>query len=38
VPPDHPDHLILAIAAGHEPAFTSDQLHPRLLISLSGSA
>jgi hypothetical protein len=29
VAPDHPDHLIIAIAAGHEPAFASDQLHPR---------
>jgi hypothetical protein len=29
VAPDHPDHLIIAIAAGHEPAFAPDQLHPR---------
>jgi len=27
VPPDHPDYLVIAIAAGHEPAFASDQLH-----------
>ena len=29
MPPDHPDHLVIAIAAGHEPAFASDQLHAR---------
>ena len=23
VPPDHPDHLVIAIAAGYEPAFAS---------------
>jgi hypothetical protein len=28
VPPDHPDHLVVALAAGYEPAFASDQLHP----------
>ena len=28
VPSDHPDHLVIAIAAGYEPAFASDQLHP----------
>jgi len=33
VPPDHPDHLIIAIASGHEPAFASDQLHPRASYS-----
>src|SRR5271166_2960139 len=33
VPPDHPDHLVIAIAAGHEPAFASDQLHPRASYS-----
>ena len=27
VPPDHPDHLVIVIATGHEPAFASDQLH-----------
>ena len=27
VPPDHSDHLVIAIAAGHEPAFASDELH-----------
>ena len=27
VPPDHPDHLVIAIAAGHVTAFASDQLH-----------
>ena len=32
VPPDHPDHLVIAIAAGHEPAFASDQLHPHTLL------
>jgi hypothetical protein len=29
VPPDRPDHLVIAVAAGHEPAFASDELHPR---------
>ena len=24
VPPDHPDHLVIAIAARHEAAFASD--------------
>ena len=33
VPPDHPDHLVIAIAAGHEPAFAPDQLHPRASYS-----
>ena len=33
VPPDHPDHLVVAIAAGHEAAFASDQLHPRASYS-----
>jgi hypothetical protein len=28
VPPDQPDHLVIAVAAGHEPAFAPDQLHP----------
>lgn len=32
VPPDHPDHLVIAIATGHEPAFASDQLHPHTLL------
>src|SRR5437868_11303355 len=38
VPPDHPDHLVIVIAAGHEPAFASDQLHlapPTLAACLS---
>jgi hypothetical protein len=26
VPPDHPDHLVLAVAAGDEPALAPDQL------------
>jgi hypothetical protein len=30
VPPDHPDHLVIAIAAGHEPALAADQLRHRL--------
>ena len=30
--PDHPDHLVIVIAAGHEPAFASDQFHPRPLL------
>ena len=34
VAPDHPHHLVVAVAAGHEPAFASDQLHHR--ISYSG--
>src|SRR5260370_27105207 len=29
VPPDHPDHLVIAIASGHEPALASDQLGHR---------
>jgi len=29
VPPDHPDHLVLAVAAGHEPALAPDQLRHR---------
>src|SRR5262249_44488481 len=29
VPPDHPDHLVIIIASGHEPAFASDQPHSR---------
>jgi len=33
VPPDHPDHLIIAIAAGDEPAFAPDQFHPRASCS-----
>ncbi len=33
VPPDHPDHLVIVIAAGHETAFASDQLHPRASYS-----
>ena len=33
VPPDRPDHLVIAIAAGHEPAFASDQFHPRASYS-----
>ena len=33
VPPDHPDQLVIAVAAGHEPAFASDQLHPRASCS-----
>ena len=31
VPADHPDHLVIVIAAGHVPALASDQLHHRLL-------
>jgi hypothetical protein len=31
--PDHPDHLVIAIAASYEPAFASDQLHPRASCS-----
>ena len=27
VPPDHPDYLVIALAAGHEPALAPDQLH-----------
>ncbi len=30
---DHPDHLVIAIAAGHETAFAPDQLHPRASYS-----
>jgi hypothetical protein len=33
VPPDHPDHLVIAIAARHEAAFASDQFHPRASYS-----
>jgi hypothetical protein len=33
VPPDHPDHLVIAIAARHEAAFASDQFHPRASCS-----
>ena len=33
VPPDHPDHLVIVIAPGHETAFASDQLHPRASYS-----
>jgi hypothetical protein len=33
VSPDHPDHLVIVIAAGHEPAFASDQLHSRASYS-----
>jgi hypothetical protein len=33
VPPDHPDHLVIAIATGYVPAFASDQLHPRASCS-----
>ena len=33
VPPDHPDHLVIVIAARHVPAFASDQLHPRASYS-----
>ena len=29
MPPDHPDHLVIAIAAGHEPALAPDQLRHR---------
>src|SRR5260370_3336754 len=29
VPPDRPDHLVITIAAGHEPALASDQLRHR---------
>jgi hypothetical protein len=29
VPADLPDHLVIAIAPGHEPALASDELHPR---------
>ena len=29
--PDHPDHLVIAIAPGHEPALASDQLCHRNL-------
>jgi len=29
--PDHPDHLVIAIAPGHEPALASDQLRHRNL-------
>ena len=29
VPADHPDHLVIAVAAGDEAALASDQLHPR---------
>jgi hypothetical protein len=28
VVPDHANYLIIALAAGHEPALASDQLHP----------
>jgi hypothetical protein len=31
VPPDHPDHLVVAIAPGHEPALASDQFRHRSL-------
>src|SRR5690242_19495589 len=27
VPPDHPDYLVIAVAAGDVPAFASDQFH-----------
>src|SRR5579859_1144737 len=27
MPPDRPDHLVIAVAAGHEPALAPDQLH-----------
>ena len=30
MPPDHSDHLVIAIAAGYEPAFTPDQLRHRV--------
>ena len=33
MPADHPDHLVIAIAAGHEPAFASDQFHPHASCS-----
>jgi len=29
VPPNLPDHLVITFAARHEPAFASNQLHPR---------
>ena len=31
--PDHPDRLVIAIAARHEAAFASDQSHPRASYS-----
>ena len=30
VPTDHPDHLIIVIASGDEPALASDELHSRI--------
>jgi hypothetical protein len=33
VSPDHPDHLVVAIASGDEPAFAPDQLHRSHLLT-----
>jgi len=32
VPPDDSDHLVVAIAPGHEPALASDQFRHRSLL------
>jgi len=31
MPPDHPDHVVIAIAAGHEPALAPDQHIAKML-------